>query len=91
MISIDILRASFPNRGFAVYAYEPGGPVQVEMIWPDGSRMDATGATEEEAILSLVPELALQWFAAAAAPEDEPQTPEREADPHDVQNADLFG
>jgi len=34
--SIDVIRARFPDLGFAIYAMEAGGEVTVEVLLPDG-------------------------------------------------------
>ena len=32
MLTFDELRQRFPKSGFAIYAYEPGGPVTLEAL-----------------------------------------------------------
>lgn len=50
---IDHVRALFPHLGIAVYAYEPGKPVTVEVFTPDGTSMKKTAATEAEALIAV--------------------------------------
>lgn len=66
---LDELRQAQPELGFAVYAYEPGGPVTLEAITPDGDIFSWRGDTVADAI------------AEAFPPDDdgqEPETPEPE-------------
>lgn len=53
----DTLRAEFPAFGFAVYAYDPGGPVIAEAVaviaGGDAEIMSAHGATLAEACAKL--------------------------------------
>lgn len=62
----DRLRAEHPDCGFALYAYEPRGPVTLEIITPeaDAAPYQFTGNTAAEAMAKAVP--------AAAAPAPEP-------------------
>lgn len=52
MITLDAIRAKYPHLAFGVYALEPGGPVTLECITPDGSIWKFTGPTEEAALLA---------------------------------------
>ena len=68
MISLDALRAKYPQLGFALYAFEPGQPVVLECINQDGRSFKFTGATAEAAMLA--------GFGDDFAPEPMPPTPE---------------
>lgn len=46
----DQLRAAFPRCGFAAYAYEPGGPVTLEIITSFGEPVAIQAATLADAI-----------------------------------------
>lgn len=60
-MNLDELRKRFPHLGFAVYAYDPDGPVTLEV---HGAKINQVSApTEAEAI-------------ALAFPSPEPETPE---------------
>lgn len=50
--SIDEARAANPELGMALYCYEPGGPVTLEILTPDGQTFTWIGATET-AVLAL--------------------------------------
>lgn len=56
MSSLDALRARQPDLGFAVYAYEPGGPVTLEVLTPDSATYVWTAPTLDMAIASAFPE-----------------------------------
>ncbi|MBG6172656.1 hypothetical protein IWQ55_000317 [Labrenzia sp. EL_208] len=45
----DQIRAVLPDVGLAVYAYDPEGPVRVELIGPNGRRT-VEGATLADAL-----------------------------------------
>lgn len=47
----DAVRAAHPELAFALYAYDPGGPVTLEIITPDEKHFLFTGATAESALL----------------------------------------
>lgn len=64
MTDLDALRAKYPHLAFAVYAYEPGGPVTLECITADGKTFQFHGPTLEAAI------------ATGFAEEPEPTQPE---------------
>lgn len=61
---IDRIRELFPHLSLAVYAYEPGQPVTVEAITPDGTRYSKTAQTAEAAFTSIFGPL----------PDDQPET-----------------
>lgn len=50
---IDAIRAIHPHLGLAVYAYEPGGPVTVEVLAQDGSRFTKQAPTMDEALADM--------------------------------------
>ena len=54
-MTLDSLRQRLPEFGFAVYAFDPTGPVTVEVHAPDGSVFTRTGDTEDEAWAGLFP------------------------------------
>lgn len=54
--SLDDVRAAYPHLGLAVYAYEPGGPVTLE-IHAAGQVFAFEAATEAEAVVTALPEL----------------------------------
>ena len=45
MIDFDLLRAANPLLGFAVYAYDPAGPVTLEITTPFKTVVPFTGVT----------------------------------------------
>jgi hypothetical protein len=49
-MTLDEIRTANPDLGVAVYAYEPGGPVTLEIHTPDGQMFSWVGATEAEAL-----------------------------------------
>ncbi len=51
-MTLDDARAAHPGFGFALYAFEPGGPVTMEVIALDGSIFPFTGPSEQ-AVLDL--------------------------------------
>lgn len=53
--SLDEVRAAFPQLGLALYAYEPGGPVTLEIHAPEGV-FTFSAETEELAIAAAFPE-----------------------------------
>lgn len=66
---IDDLRARYPTLGFALYAYEPGGAVTLEVL--DGADVYTfQEATEADVIAKA--------FPAPQIEADEPATPEPE-------------
>lgn len=66
--SIDAIRAAYPHLGVALYAYEPKGPVTLELLAPDGQTFPFAAPTAHEAAVKACPEL----FAAVAEPAPEP-------------------
>ncbi len=57
-MTLDEFRARYGPAGFgvAVYAYDPSGPVTVEIHAPDGSIFQASAATAAGAFATLYPE-----------------------------------
>ena len=53
--SLDELRAAHPLLGFALYAYEPAGPVTLEIHAPDGGVFTFTGPTAAAAVAAAFP------------------------------------
>jgi hypothetical protein len=49
-MDLDALRAKYPHLGFAVYAYDPKGPVTLECITAEGKTFQFQGPTLAEAI-----------------------------------------
>lgn len=62
--SLDELRQRLPDVGVAVYAYEPGGPVTLEIHAPDGATFTFVGPT-----------LAAAMDRAFASASPEPESP----------------
>lgn len=62
-MTFDDIRAAYPGFGLAVYAYEPGRPVIVEVHAPDGNRFEFRGPTLDAALAQAFP---------ATEPEPEP-------------------
>jgi hypothetical protein len=56
MKTLDEVRAKYPHLGMTLYAIEPGKPVTLELITPDGKLYEFRGATEEAAIAAFVDE-----------------------------------
>jgi hypothetical protein len=52
--SLDDLRRERPELALALYAFDPGGPVTLEILH-DGRSFTFSGATEAEAILAAFP------------------------------------
>lgn len=50
---IDTIRARYPHLGVAVYAYEPGGLVTVEVFTADGTQFQKTADTALQAFVDL--------------------------------------
>lgn len=50
---LDEIRAQFPDLGFAIYAYEPGGAITVEVLTPDGARFTRQAPTMTEALAGM--------------------------------------
>jgi hypothetical protein len=57
-VTFDELRALKPHLGLAAYAYEPGGPVTLEVIYEGEVLGRFTAATAAEAIAKAFPALA---------------------------------
>lgn len=55
--SLDDLRERFPHLGFAVYAFEPGGPVTLEIHAPGGHVFPVIRPTLAAAIATAFPEV----------------------------------
>ena len=73
MASLDELRAAYPHLGFALYAFEPGGDVTLE-VHDTGTVLTTTGPTAEAAIAKAFPHFVeslplVDLFGAAPAPE----------------------
>lgn len=65
MQTLDEARAAQPAFAMALYALEPGGPVTLEIITPDGQPFTFEGPTEAAVLSRAFPP------AAAAAPPPE--------------------
>ena len=65
MQTLDHLRAALPSLGLALYAYDPEGPVTLEILAADGTHT-ITAETEAAAIA--------EAFALIHPPEPEPAT-----------------
>jgi hypothetical protein len=63
-VTFDQIRDAYPHLGLAVYAYEPGGAVTVEVFAADGTRFQLSGLTLDGVLAAL--------FPANAALEPEP-------------------
>jgi hypothetical protein len=61
---IDRIREIFPHLSLAVYAYEPGGHVEVEVFTPDNTRFARKAPTAAEAFTAIFGPL----------PDDQPET-----------------
>lgn len=66
--SLDDIRAAFPQLGLAVYAFDPGGPVTLEVHAADGQVFPFEGATFAA--------VAARAFPSLARPPDPPPVPE---------------
>ena len=55
-MTFDQIRDLHPHLALAVYAYDPGGEVTVEVISPDGTRFQASGLTLDSILQSLFPD-----------------------------------
>ncbi len=75
---IDQYRALYPHLGLAIYAYEPGGPVTVEVLAQDGSQFTRQAPTAREALEAL--------FGPIPGPDEPTITPlnEDEHEPDDI-------
>lgn len=76
--SLDDLRAEHPALGFAVYAYEPRGPVVLEIHAPDGALYTFPGPTLEAAIAAAFPPPAPLPAPLPVPPRPTPEPPAAE-------------
>lgn len=67
-MTLDDLRTKHPDLGFALYAFEPGGPVTLEVITPDGAVFSFSGPSATGALLLAFP-------PALPPPKQEPTPP----------------
>ena len=65
--SLDDIRAAFPRLGLAVYAFDPGGPVTLEVHAADGQVFPFEGATFAA--------VAARAFPSLTGPPDPPPVP----------------
>lgn len=56
MKTIDDIRAKYPHLGLALYGLEPGKPVTLELLTPDGKVFPFKAATEAEAVALAFPD-----------------------------------
>lgn len=70
--SIDTIRAAYPHLGIALYAYEPRGPVTLELLAPDGQTFSFSAPTAEAAAVKACPEL----FTVEQPSAEPPPSPE---------------
>jgi hypothetical protein len=68
-MTLDDARAAFPKLGLAIYAYEPGAPLTLEVHAADGQTFAFTGPTEAAVIARAFPSLTI-------TPEPEPDQPQ---------------
>lgn len=54
-MTFDDIRAQHPDLAVSAYALEPGGPVTLEILTPDGSAYTFTQATLAEAVAVAFP------------------------------------
>jgi hypothetical protein len=54
-MSLDDLRAKFPQFGFAIYAYDPADEVVFEVLTPTGETFQTRGWSVQEAINAAFP------------------------------------
>lgn len=80
LISLDDLRAAHPDLGVAIYAYEPGGPVVLELLTPDGRTFTFPAPTVLDALAMAFPETAIDPGEGKATVADT-----------DIQTTDIFG
>ena len=67
-MTLDAARAAFPKLGLAIYGYEPGGPLTLEVHATDGQVFAFIGPTEAAVIARAFPSL--------TAPDPEPEPPQ---------------
>lgn len=72
-MTLDAIRRHHPDLGLALYAYEPGGPVTLEVHTPDGQVFTFTGPTEAAVLAK-----------AFGAPDPEPAPEPEEAETTDI-------
>jgi hypothetical protein len=72
MLTLDAVRERFPAFALALYALEPGGPITLEILAPDGESFTFTGPTEAAVLERAFPDM-----TPAAA---EPDSPAAELD-----------
>lgn len=77
-MTFDELRARLPDFGLALYAYEPGGPVTLEIVAPGEQPFSFEGGSEAAVI---------ERAAAGLAPSDTAPPVSVVAD----EPADIFG
>lgn len=56
-MTLDDARAAFPKLGLALYAYDPGGHVTLEVHTADGQTFPFEGPTEAAVIARAFPSL----------------------------------
>lgn len=54
-MTFDEARAAHPQLGFALYALEPGGPVTLEILTPEGDLFSFPAETAEDALAGAFP------------------------------------
>jgi|APThiThiocy_ev2_2_1041544.scaffolds.fasta_scaffold38821_2 hypothetical protein len=85
-MTLDHLRAAYPALGFALYAYDPGGRVTLEIH--DGKDVFTfSGATEAEVISVAFPESVV----SQPLPNGESVSPSRPTGYHDADSAYKVG
>lgn len=67
-MTLDDARAAYPHLGLAVYAFEPGGPLTLEVHAPNGQVWTFPAATEAQALAAAFP-------AEEPTPVAEPEKP----------------
>lgn len=55
-MTLDGIREAYPHLGLALYAYEPGGPVNLEIHTPDGDMFSFCGPSEAAVLASAFPD-----------------------------------
>lgn len=68
-MTLDEIRAAYPHLGLAVYAFEPGGPLTLEVHTPDGQSWQFMATTEAQALALAFP------AEEAEVPAPEPEKP----------------
>jgi len=72
-LTLDTVRAAFPHLGLAIYAYDAGGPVTLEIHAADGQVFSFTELTELAVLTRAFPLLVPD---PAHEPEPEPDQPQ---------------